>query len=260
MSPTQPPRRAARAWITYAAVATAAGAFLGAVGPYGSYLNGPAHVRIGYWVATCWLGLLALVPAARAAAGLARRWDAPAWLGLAAAMLVACAPLAWLYSIMARAIWPRLPAMSWFDWYAQVLAIAAFQFALYGLANAALRGPTPPPSASGPTGFTPDAGETLCLQMEDHYVRVHAMAGSRLVHGTMRDAIAAQAGRDGLRVHRSWWVARSAVRACVWEGRRLRLELSNGISAPVARSAVARLRAAGWLDPARSTAAAMEPA
>ncbi|MFT4251060.1 MAG: LytTR family transcriptional regulator DNA-binding domain-containing protein, partial [Caulobacter sp.] len=50
-----------------------------------------------------------------------------------------------------------------------------------------------------------------------------------------------------LQVHRSWWVARRAVARVERDGRNLRLRLVDGEAAPIARAAVARLRAAGWL-------------
>ena len=60
-------------------------------------------------------------------------------------------------------------------------------------------------------------------------------------------AIAAMDGAEGLQVHRSWWVARRAVARSVAHGRNLRLVLVNGVVAPVARTAVAGVRAAGWI-------------
>jgi DNA-binding LytR/AlgR family response regulator len=83
--------------------------------------------------------------------------------------------------------------------------------------------------------------------MEDHYVRVHTARGSRLVLATLGQAISAVGAVEGLQIHRSWWVARKAVARPLVDGRNLRLELSNGVSAPVARASVASVRAAGWL-------------
>lgn len=238
-------------WVVYLGVTTALGAFLGAVGPYGSYLNGPTHVRIAYWIAAGWISLAVLGTAARLALSLARRTGIPAPAAVAGALILANAPLSALIAALARSIWPGLPPMSGFDWYVQVLAITAFTLAAYGLTRAALQGRTPAaaPPAVRPAEAAPPLGPALCLQMDDHYVRVHTAAGSRLVHATLGQAIAAQGDREGLQAHRSWWVAREAVRAHVWNGRRLRLELTNGLSVPVSRSAVARLRAAGWLTP-----------
>ena len=105
------------------------------------------------------------------------------------------------------------------------------------------------PRTWGLLGVSP--AEVLCLQMEDHYVRVHTRGGSRLVMATLGQAITALDGAEGLQVHRSWWVARRAVAHARRQGRNLRLELVNGIVAPVARAGVASVRAAGWIaDPA----------
>jgi hypothetical protein len=89
--------------------------------------------------------------------------------------------------------------------------------------------------------------DLICLQMEDHYVRAHTAKGSDLVLTPLKDAIAELADTDGLQVHRSWWVARSAVVEPVASGRKISLRLTNGLEVPVSRASVAKLRAAGWL-------------
>jgi DNA-binding LytR/AlgR family response regulator len=101
--------------------------------------------------------------------------------------------------------------------------------------------------AAPPTSPVP-SGEVLCLRMEDHYVRVHTLNGSRLVAGPFERVIAGMA-QEGMRVHRSWWVARAAVTGVVADGRNLRLALRGGLDAPISRASVARLREAGWLAP-----------
>ena len=84
--------------------------------------------------------------------------------------------------------------------------------------------------------------------MEDHYVRVHTEAGSELLHMPLKAALAALSDVEGLQTHRSWWVARGAVQEVVRSGRNLRLSLVNGMTVPVARASVARLKQAGWLQ------------
>lgn len=84
----------------------------------------------------------------------------------------------------------------------------------------------------------------LALQMEDHYVRVHQSNGSELILLPLSRAIEA-VSVDGLRTHRTWWVARHAVTAVEGDARSMRLRLSNGLVAPVARSAIIHLKAAG---------------
>jgi hypothetical protein len=88
--------------------------------------------------------------------------------------------------------------------------------------------------------------EVIALEMEDHYVRVHTALGSDLVLMRMRDAVANLSDWDGRQVHRSWWVARGAVEDVKRDGRNVRLVLSRGIEAPVARAQVAELRDSGW--------------
>jgi DNA-binding LytR/AlgR family response regulator len=102
-----------------------------------------------------------------------------------------------------------------------------------------------------------DPRDVLCLQMEDHYVRVHTRPGSHLVLTTFGQAQEAMVPVTGLRVHRSCWVADTAVAAAARDGRNLRLILVNGASVPVARTSVADARARGWLrEPRRAETAA----
>ncbi|MDP1910079.1 MAG: LytTR family DNA-binding domain-containing protein, partial [Hyphomicrobium sp.] len=70
---------------------------------------------------------------------------------------------------------------------------------------------------------------------------------SALILLRMRDAEAELTGVDGLRIHRSWWVARSAVEKVLRDGRGYKLRLTNGLEPPVARDRVAALKAAGWI-------------
>lgn len=94
----------------------------------------------------------------------------------------------------------------------------------------------------------PALGEdVLYLENEDHYVRVHTARGDTLLLMRMRDAAAALDGFDGMRVHRSWWVARGAVVESVKRDRATLLRLFDGREVPIARSMLPALRAAGWL-------------
>jgi len=106
----------------------------------------------------------------------------------------------------------------------------------------------PPPGSAFrdrfPRGLT---GDLLCLEMEDHYLRIHTADGSGLILFRMADAERELAAVDGLRVHRSWWVARAAVREVGRRGDRPVLQLVNGLTVPVGRTYRASLRDAGWL-------------
>jgi hypothetical protein len=237
-----------RGWAVGFAAATAIGVFLGLLGPFGSFLNGPFWSLLAYWVALVWLGFA--VFGGGTALILRRLGSRPlAWAAIGLFVLAASAPFGLVSWTFATTLWPRLrqtPGLTPLVWYFEGLAITVPQVALFVLLRSrrrALARPTPP--APGLLGAAP--AEVLCLQMEDHYVRVHTARGSSLVLATFGQAVAALGGADGLQVHRSWWVAEKAVAGAVAEGRNLRLILTNGLSAPVARSAVAAVRRAGWL-------------
>ena len=118
--------------------------------------------------------------------------------------------------------------------------------------------PPPPPSTPAPPvpgvaasalhqrldpGFPP----ILALAAEDHYVRVIAEGRSALVLMALAEAAALMPEDAGAQVHRSWWVARSAITGQRRGGRDLQLTLHGGITAPVSRSRIADLKTLGWL-------------
>lgn len=235
-------------WAADFAVATAAGVFLGLLGPFGSFFNGPLWQRVVYWTAMSWAGFAVFALAGRPLLARLGPRRGPAWAWLAGYAVAISAPLGLASWLAATLVWPgvrRYGGLSQPIWYLESLTITAGYVALFA-ALGRRRGetaPAPPP----PNLLGAPPGEVLCLQMEDHYVRVHTLAGSRLVLATMGQAIAAVGGTPGLRVHRSWWVAERAVKSVLADGRNLRLALAGGLTAPVARSSVAAVREAGWL-------------
>lgn len=86
----------------------------------------------------------------------------------------------------------------------------------------------------------------VAVQGEDHYTRVHTVNGSALLLMRLGDALAELGGADGMRTHRSWWVARDAVVAARRGGGRAVLRLATDIEAPVSRTYAPQLRRAGW--------------
>jgi len=91
-------------------------------------------------------------------------------------------------------------------------------------------------------------GALLHLRMQDHYVEVHTVVGSTLLLMRFRDALGKVEGVDGLQVHRSHWVARSAVAGVERRGGgRIFLRLVNGNRVPVSRSFAPSLRSRGWI-------------
>ncbi len=85
------------------------------------------------------------------------------------------------------------------------------------------------------------------LRMQDHYVEAHTGKGSELILLRFRDALREVEGLDGLQVHRSHWVARTAVVRSYRRKGRVFLELGNGSEVPVSRSFVPVLAERGWI-------------
>jgi DNA-binding LytR/AlgR family response regulator len=85
------------------------------------------------------------------------------------------------------------------------------------------------------------------VEAEDHYIRVHTSAGSDLVLMRFSDALSELTGIEGAQVHRSWWVARDAVKSSSREDGKLVLLLLGGAKAPVSRSFTRALRSDGWI-------------
>lgn len=253
-----------REWAKDLAIATGICAFLGVIGPFGSFNGGSLELRVFYWIANVWAGYLVLALVVRVGVRAAARFDVPVWFAMAVSVAVGAAPLALLLGYFSAIAWPgsRGEARNFGIWYAQTLALSEpLAFAYYYFARPGHRGasgrverPQQPELASTNqqsllARLPPRiGGKLLCLQMEDHYIRAHTDRGSELILMPLKQAIAELPDIDGLQVHRSWWVARNAVAEPVLDGRNLTLRLSNGLMVPVSRSSVAGLREAGWLE------------
>lgn len=89
----------------------------------------------------------------------------------------------------------------------------------------------------------------IALQAEDHYLRVHLDDGrSTLILMRLSDATAELPPGTGAQTHRSWWVAKDAVRSVAKGDGRATLTLNAPLEAPVSRSYYKALNEAGWLN------------
>ncbi len=251
-------------WARLLARTTALGLLFGVVGPYNSFTANPV-TRLFYWIMLFWTGTLILWPSVALAARIGARRGFPFWFCAGAGGLIACVPLSWLASLGCSLFWPvRASGIRPLEWYAQTIVIALPVLAIMlwyerrprPTARGDDMAPTiaarPAPGQVTPPSPFPDhlREAVLCLQMEDHHVRIHTVGRSRL-HLAPLGQVAQELGSErGLQVHRSWWVARDAVRGWEAEGRSIVLLLTNGMRVPVARNRVAQLRARGWLDQA----------
>ena len=91
------------------------------------------------------------------------------------------------------------------------------------------------------------AEDVLALHAEEHYVRVYSRDGAELIHYRFGDAIEEMPVDLGLQVHRSWWVAGSAVMSAKRGARRWQLDLFDEVVVPVSDSYVKAVRERGWL-------------
>jgi DNA-binding LytR/AlgR family response regulator len=88
-------------------------------------------------------------------------------------------------------------------------------------------------------------GQLLALQADGHYLNVHTDAGCDMILYRFSDALNELSDSEGMRVHRSWWVAERAVER-MENGEKL--VLVNGITLPVSRSYRVQVRERGWLS------------
>ena len=262
------------------ALAAAAGVSLAVFGPFGTYQSMPIAERLLFWELVLLCAAALHVPALWLADRVGRIARLPAPLWIAGAGLCAAAPttlivtgiMATLYGV-ARA--PGFAAMYLFvvriSVPMQMLSYAVLRWSAAPPARVPARAaPMPPPVAPAPPPAEPRAeaapvpprravplldrlpahlgGDIRCLEMQDHYVRVHTERGSTLLLMRLSDAEAELGDLPGERVHRSWWVAREAVIGTHRRGQSIALELAGGLTVPVSRAKLRDLRAAGWLD------------
>ncbi len=79
-------------------------------------------------------------------------------------------------------------------------------------------------------------GEIILAEAQEHYVRITTSTEVRMVLCRFSDIVRELPGERGMQVHRSHWVARSAIARTVKDGQNMKLVLHSGDSVPVSRS------------------------
>ena len=87
--------------------------------------------------------------------------------------------------------------------------------------------------------------DLVYLKTADHYVEAFTTAGSTLILMRFVDALAELDGAEGLRVHRSYWVASRHIEGTARSHGRTTLRLTGGHEVPVSRTHMPAVRAAG---------------
>lgn len=77
--------------------------------------------------------------------------------------------------------------------------------------------------------------EVLALEAWDHYIRIHTAGRTPILHCRFGDAVEQMSRQPGAQVHRSYWVAASAMKALEKHKHGYQLVLNNGAQIPVSR-------------------------
>jgi hypothetical protein len=224
-------------WVRLLLFAALAGGTIGLIG----FLSGDLLICLFDWTGMIVIGTALTAGLLPGMIRFGRRLGLP--LGAAAALAVAITaiPIALVAALFSAWAWPaEVGKMAALDWYIRTLLVEASIVAGWTMLEQFRRA-----RAHGVAVSLPVANDVLCLQMEDHYVRIHRPGGSTIELMPMTAAIARYGRPDGVRVHRSWWVARDAIRTVQPDGRNWRLVLDNGLVVPVARGSIATIRALG---------------
>ncbi|MDW3181995.1 LytTR family DNA-binding domain-containing protein [Roseobacter sp.] len=216
------------------------GFVIGLTGPFGTYDTLPTVLRAAYWTVvvttTFWLGYL--VSFAVATCAEAYGIDAPISLGIGA--VVASVPLtAWLAGLhmvfFATPFWANAGELLPY-----VIVISFAAATLFEAVSSREVVPVPrATSTSGPAWLDQLPAhlgkDLILLHAQDHYVRAETALGQTLIRTTLHDA-ATDLGDYGIRLHRSWWVARSAIQAQRYRNGAPVVVLQDGRELPVGRT------------------------
>lgn len=234
------------------------GLVLGMLGPFGTYAM-PTALRLIYWVTFIVIGYVIFRPISFVASWLSEASPIGFPVAIGLAIAVAALPLSVMIGFMINGFSLEGPMLS--DGFALLyVQVAGIGLGIFLLMQALFRSDSDDqdrlPETVDETAKTPALlkrlppgfqTQILALGVEDHYVRVHGPDHSEMLLIRLGDAIREMDGVAGIQVHRSWWVAQTAIRTTKRDGRNLRLVLQNGMEVPVSRTSVAKLKQSGWI-------------
>jgi len=234
-------------------IAAGAGVFLAFIGPFGTG-DAPLWQRCAYWVGLCAGGTgLAIGIGAAMHLLFDPRDRRPLILALATALLMTPPSTLVVYWVTEDLFGWRVMNGSLLEFAGPVLLICLAMNGVNALAHRA-----PPQTHASPTeNAAPPrflerlppklrGGVLYAVSAEDHYLRLHTSKGADLILMRLTDAITELQGLEGAQTHRSWWVARSAVKGARASDGRAVLDLEGGVQAPVSRGYARALKAEGW--------------
>lgn len=246
------------------------GLLLGYLGPFGSasVLGSTAYI---YWVSVCLIGFWIYGPTVHFGNIVLQKY-LPSYIArVSLATLVASIVMSTIVPVLTLAFFPY--ERTWFDLFVdaipQTFAVGGaitvisvlemrrhdqklqLQASEQRLAEQALTSKADDPlTTAGPLLEQLPAnkrGELLAIETQDHYLKVYTDKGHHLILMRLKDALTLLKDYPGLQVHRSWWVASSAITAIEKADRKTWLVLSNDIKAPVSRTFTADVKKLGWV-------------
>ena len=218
-------------WVGLSVLATLAG-------PFGTMEALPFLQRAIYWASV--VAVAIVLDRGLSRLGRFMRQGQAMRLVLVFAYAVIMASLVWLLNSTLFDGWGEFGQWIWLVFI--ILVISAAVHALFFWVR-----PNPQPIAK--TNFlarlpVQTRGQLIRLEAQDHYLKVVTDQGADLILMRMSDA-ENELGNIGLRVHRSHWVAHSAIREVRRKQGRISLSMQDGSVVPVSRGYVAALKAAG---------------
>lgn len=131
---------------------------------------------------------------------------------------------------------------------AVIAAIATMRAPALPAAALAVAAPAPPVLPPSGLAARANLADLHAVVAEDHYLRLHFADGRRSLQlYRFGDAVRELAVLDGQQVHRGAWVATAARAKALRDGRKWRLQLSDGTVVAVSETYLPALRARGWL-------------
>jgi hypothetical protein len=236
-------------------VGTCSGALLAMLAPYQTAVIFSARDRFLFWIASAVFGCLTLVVFYVAGSSIARDYRISRFFWVPVSATLAAIPVTLIVHAVAPAINARIELQAFWKLYPSVLILCIPLQLIIQLLVQQFPETREPGNVSATRSnisplfdkIPPQLGsDIICLKMEDHYLRVYTSKGNTLILMRISDAAKMLGALDGMRVHRSWWVARSAVASAKTDRHNFRLVLNNGLEVPVSRERRPFLEANRW--------------
>ncbi|MFC0634036.1 LytTR family DNA-binding domain-containing protein [Brevundimonas balnearis] len=228
-----------------------AGLFLAYTGAFGT-IEAPLGLRLVYWVAVLVGGAVWATACTRVTERFVDLDDRP-WLEIAVLTAVISGPLTVaVWFVTGLAFTGRVYDLAVLPYMLGPVAAVTVVVTAVNVFLSRVVQTHATPGIAAPAAFLDRlppklrGARLLAVQSEDHYLRLHTDRGSDLILMRLSDALKELEGLEGAQTHRSWWVARDAVRDVARGDGRATLTLDGGVRAPVSRRHGRALRAAGW--------------